>query len=191
MRLSDGVGVPVPSRRMRMLLRLDAELARGLAPEVDLVADERRELIRRAAHGLQGCARQLILDLGYRKRLRGFRVQALYDLVRRPARGEQAEPLRGIEAAESRVLECRDVRHRLEALLGREREDPDLSGLLLRHKRCRSQHGNLDMASDQVLHRLPPAAIRNAGQFDAGEAPQALGRKMLAGAFTGMRIREL
>src|SRR6185503_9745193 len=162
---------PVSSKRrssMRMTrrlgfmassLRLDAELARKLAPAFDVGADHCGELARRAAHRLQRRLRQALPDLAEREHLRRFHMKFLNHFVTRAARRKQAQPLRGLEAREAGFVQRGNVRHRREALERSESEDADAPGLVVRDERSRAEHPDRHLTRDEVLHRRPAALV--------------------------------
>src|SRR5262245_4644660 len=90
-------------------LRLDAELARELAPALDVGTDHRRELTRRAAHRLQRRLGQALSHLGKRERLRCLKIDFLNHFFAGATRGEQTEPLRGLEAREPGLVQRGNV----------------------------------------------------------------------------------
>ena len=94
---------------------------------------------------------------------------------RRAGRDEHTEPLVEHQARHARLLERRHVGQAWRASLGRLRQQAQGAGLVVRDQRRRTERAELDVAADQVVDRLPAAAIRHLLHADAGDLARTTG----------------
>src|SRR5689334_2850027 len=76
----------------RALLHLDDAVGGKLLPEVDLLADRRRELLGRSTRGSNAIVRELVSGLAQRQRFVGGLVELIDDRARHPLRPNEAVP---------------------------------------------------------------------------------------------------
>jgi hypothetical protein len=109
----------------------------------------------------------------------------------RAFRREDAEPLRRVEAGQSRLVQRRNLRHRREASLRGEGDDADAAGPVVRNERRRAEDADRHLAADEILHRRPAAFVGHVNHVDARHLLEELPGHVLAASRARMGEREL
>ena len=118
------------------------------------------------------------LDRRIVERLGDFVVQPLYDLLRRSAGREHAEPERVVGIGITRFQRGRDIGQRVVALEARERKAVELVALDQRHDRRQRREIEVDPPAQHFAHRIRRAAERNVQSVKTGTEPEAFGVEM-------------
>ena len=134
---------------------------------------------------------QAFLHLRQREHRVGIRARLLHDRPRRrrPARGGRTSPAPRSRASPIRRPWAGRAASR-SALRARHRQRLEPAGLHVRHRRLRRREHEIDLAGEQVGHRLPRALVRHVQQLDARHRREELaGRGATPPRFPTSRTR--
>ena len=90
-------------------LNFDAGLLHDFFPARNFLAQKSRELVRRAAKGIDADRRDLVGKLRIFERASDFEIELLHDVVGRALGDDDADPCGDAEARQPRLVQSRNV----------------------------------------------------------------------------------
>src|SRR3974390_749425 len=154
--------------RVHASIRAHSGFLHQRAPFCELVVHVGAKLLRRAAADVDSLLGEVFLHVRHCQDFADFAVELVDDFARRAGGYSEAEPGHRLEAWQSGLSDCRNIRQKCRALLAGDSESAHAPGFDLRQRGRGDREQRVNLSAAQRGGRLRAAFVRYVYDVDVG-----------------------